>query len=685
MPWLRKCGFVPPMPTAASLLAAGFLATVAPVLSPGLPSSISPIPSAWAETQVASTRASSTLSANDLKTYQTAFRSLDAGRWPQALSRAATASENLPAKAIRWLYLQSSDSNAGFEEIVRFIRDNPSWPRLDRLKLRAEQQMSDALPDETILIWFRNNPPQTGAGFLLYARVLERAGMSDALQRQAVHAWRETDMTSGEEYEFRRKYRTLVPMADEVYRLDRLIWEGKYTAAERQARRVPDAYRRLGEARIRLARQSGGVDAAIAAVPPDLENDPGLVFERMRWRRRKGFDDSAIELLAWPEMQTSHPDRWWDERSILARDLLQSGDAKRAYAIAANHRVPDGAGFAEAEWFAGWVALRFLKDPEKAFPHFRDMYNGVGYPVSRSRAAYWAGRAAEAAGQQQIAMQWYTVAARHNTSFYGQVAAMKLPNASLLPPIQDPQITLAERQAFDRSEMTMLIRMLAEIGAEDTVRTFVRHLADTYTSPAHLALTAELSAAIGRLDLAVHTSRQAIKTDVVTLAGYPILPFRDSKLGDLSIVHGLIRQESGFDIGAVSHAGARGLMQLMPATARTVSGWEKIHYRKNDLTANMDYNVRLGSAYLKDLLVKFDGMLPMAFAGYNAGPNRVTQWVQRFGDPRKMDFEGVIDWMEQIPFSETRNYVQRVLENVTVYRQRELQKPVPVTLTADAG
>jgi soluble lytic murein transglycosylase len=625
------------------------------------------------------------LNAADLREYQIAFRALDAGRWDVALNHAGRPAEQLPAKAVRWLYLQSGNTDAGFEEISAFLADNPHWPRQDRLELRAEQALTGSEPDALLLAWFRDNPPRTGNGFMLYAEALQRAGLSAQLQAEAIRVWREVDMSASEERAFRSRFRTLVPMEDEIYRLDRLIWDRQLTAAERQARRVPADYRALAEARIRLARRSGGVDAAIARVPPTLQDDPGLIYERMHWRRRAGRENDALELLAWPDMQSTRPDMWWRERAILSRNLLEDGKAAEAYRIASQHRVPDGAGFAQAEWFAGWVALRFLNDPERAFPHFRDMYNNVGYPVSRSRAAYWAGRAAEAAGKAEIAQQWYEVASRHTASFYGQMAAMKLPPGLQPAPPGPIAVTPVQRQAFEQSELARLVVMLDQIGADDTVRTLVRHMAQTYHDPGLLTLTAQLATRIGRLDLAVYTGREAIKSDVIVAEGWPELPLTASKIGDLSVVHGLIRQESGFDIDAVSRAGALGLMQLMPATAQAVSGWERIQYRRDALTADPDYNVRLGSAYLADLLEEFDGMLPMALAGYNAGPHRVRNWVRRFGDPRQMDLEDMIDWMESIPFYETRNYVQRVMENVMVYRQRGAGRSIPIVFRTGTG
>lgn len=630
-----------------------------------------------------STSAAQSLSPFDLELYVKAFAAVDQRDWQRARTLAEKASNPLPAKAIHWIYLQSKSSGATFEQISTFINQNPDWPRLGTLRRRAEEALSNANTVEQILGWFRNTPPVTGDGFFLYAETLERAGLDQMIGQAAILAWRTLDMTTAQETKFRDRYRYLIPMQYEIQRLDRLIWEGKWRSAERQATRVPDDYRRLADARMRLARRAGGLDAAINRVPPNLQQDPGLVYERMRWRRRAGLDDGAIELLAWPDMQAAYPEKWWRERAILSRDQLELGNPQEAYDLARQHRVPRGTGFAEAEWFAGWVALRFLNDPAKAFPHFRDMYNNVSFPISRARASYWAGRAAEAAGEAEISQQWYALAAQYKTSFYGQLAGEKLPIGARPTPVIDVPVSSDQRALFSQLELPKLIVALNEIGADDTVRVLLRHMAKTYRDPAFLGLVTNLARDINRLDLAVYSARQAIKGHVVTLAGYPVLPFQSSRVDDLTIVHGLIRQESGFDIDAISSAGARGLMQLMPATARAVSGWEQVSYKSSRLISDADYNVRLGSAYLEDLLGRFNGMLPMAFAAYNAGPHRVTQWVQRFGDPRSMTSDEIIDWIEMIPFRETRNYVQRVLENTAVYRQQLTQSFSPISFTLD--
>ncbi|MBP5855879.1 lytic transglycosylase domain-containing protein [Marivibrio halodurans] len=626
------------------------------------------------------------LTEDDAAEYELAFRALDRGRWEAALRHAGRAEEDLPRQAVIWLCHQSLDCPSSFGEITRFVETHPAWPRLDRLRRRAEEALGHAVPDARILDWFAAYPPLTSVGTIHYLRALERTGDRPRLRREARAIWRTTLMGYSDEHEFRQRYRDLLSDQDEIDRLEWLLWEGHVESATRQARRVPRAYRDLAEARILLRTMRGGVDAAIARVVPDLADHPGLVYERLRWRRKKGRDEEAGNLLRWPEMQTVRPDLWWQERAILARRAFSDGEISRAYRLAADHGTNDGADFAEAEWFAGWVALRFLRDPEMAFPHFRRMFERVSYPVSLSRAAYWAGRAAENGGKPEVAHQWYAEAAKHSSSFYGQIAALKLPAGERPGLPVEPNPTATQVQAFESGQMVKLIRMLQQVGAEDTVRVFIDHMSENLNDPINFTLLAGLARDIGRNDLAVRVSREAIKDGVILSGtGYPALDMDGSQIADTTIVHGLIRQESGFDIDAESHAGARGLMQLMPATARVVARRENLRYERDKLTAEPQFNLHLGTAYLKSLLERFDGYLPLALAAYNAGPNRARRWAEEFGDPRGMTLEDQIDWIESIPYPETRNYVQRVMEGITVYRQRAAGRHVALRLTSAAG
>ncbi|MDJ0683127.1 MAG: lytic transglycosylase domain-containing protein [Alphaproteobacteria bacterium] len=623
------------------------------------------------------------LSDEDRGHYEAAFHAAELDKLTAARRHAARGGNPLLDKAIDWLVWQRAGNDAAFETLTDFIRDNPTWPRLKTLSRRAEEKARAGASDSAVLRWFDATPPRTARGFFRYAAALEASNRGREIDRLAPEAWIALNLSVAEEREFLKRFGGLITDAHHDARLERLIWDGRTTEATRQARRATADRQRLAEARIALRRFSGGVDGAIARVPAELRDDPGLIYERLRWRRRKGRDDDAIDLLLnQPIDSGANPALWWRERAVLARRALADGRISQAYRIAAEHGAETGLPMAEGEWLAGWTALRLLDDPQLAFPHFRDMYAKVRFPVSISRAAYWAGRAAEAGGEPEIAAQWYREAAQYGGSFYGQTAAARLPptdRPALTGPVEP---SAAERAAFEERELVRLARLLAEVKSRKTLRTVLRHLGATVETPQEMAMAADLASVLGRPDAAVYAARQAIKKQVLLpRAGYPLAPIaREARLGP-DILFGLIRQESAFDQAAISSAGARGLMQLMPATAKSVARSVGLSYRKSALTVDPIYNIRLGDHYLAELIDDFDGSLIMALAGYNAGPHRVRRWVDRNGDPR-LGVHEALDWIEQIPFSETRNYVQRVLENITIYRTRLTDRPAALSFTS---
>ena len=611
------------------------------------------------------------LSETDRAHYEAAYHAADNGQWRAVWRHADRATDRFPRKGLVWLYIQDSRNRLSFEEISAFVAENPLWPRQARLALRAEDKIDDATPAARVSAWFAQRAPRTLNGVRQLVRALDETGQSARIPDVIRRAWVDLDLPGGDEHAFRKDYRRHLRPEDNRARLERLLWSGRTRLAARQARRMPEPERRLAEARIALRTFAGGVDRAIARVPADLQNDPGLIFERTRWRRRKGRDAAAADLLLSAQIDPgAYASQWWRERGILARRALRDGNITRAYQLAARHGASGGFPLADAEWLAGWIALRFLDDPLLAFPHFQRMYHKVSFPVSLSRAAYWAGRAAQAAGKSGIAAQWYATAARHGGSFYGQMAAAHLQERFRPALPVEPKPIRTEKDRFEAGEMVRTIRMLARARADRTVRKLVRHMADIAESKLDYVQISALAEDLGRPHDAVYAARQAIKKGfLLSMSGYPVVPLdRGIGLGP-DVVFGVIRQESGFDRDAESSAGARGLMQLMPATAKAVARQQDLPYRKASLTGNHHYNIALGSAYLKGLIDRFDGSLVLALAGYNAGPHRARTWVRQFGDPRD-SVDDTLDWIEMIPFEETRNYVQRVLENITVYRQR---------------
>lgn len=632
---------------------------------------------------VSSATAAGLLSDSDRQHYETAFRAANQGAWPAAHRHAGRASDPTLRSVLDWLEVRRSRDPGSFAELVALAERTRDWPSHGIIRRQVERAIDRTTPHPALLAWFAEHEPLTREGVFAYADALRASGMAERIAPMVRKAWVDFDMLWPDERDFLARFGDLLTREDHIDRLERLLWEGKSNLATRQARRVDPGRRALAEARILLRNSAPGVDAAIARVPDALQNDQGLVYERLRWRRLKGRDDSAAELLPLQPASVDQPDLWWRERSILVRRMLREGAMARAYEIAAGHGTDGGFPLAEGEWLAGWIALRFLDDPLRAFPHFRRMYESVNFPVSLSRAAYWAGRAADAGGEPDIARQWYAVAAAHPTMFYGQMAALHLPEGERPPVPPEPTPTQAEQSAFDADIRVRIVRMLSEAGASDHARTFFRHLVRNAETPAEFAMLGQLATTIGRPDEAVYTAREAIKQHVIlSSSGYPTVPIPTLDYPSGEIVLGLVRQESGFQLDAISSAGARGLMQLMPATARSVAQQARLPYEQARLLTDPDYNIRLGSAYLAGLIHRFGGSLVMALAGYNAGPHRAQSWARDNGDPG-LSLETAIDWIELIPFAETRNYVQRVIENITVYRQRSAGRQVALSLMSD--
>jgi soluble lytic murein transglycosylase len=612
------------------------------------------------------------LSEPDLAIYRAAFKAAEAGRWPEANALASQAGEKLPAKAIQWLDMGRNDTDAGFEAISSFIRHNPEWPNLNTLRRNAEMAMPLWMPDGDVKAWFRAYPPLSGGGVLRYATVLLNDGKTKEASDLVRERWVAGGFGTTEEQDFRARFGELLRPRDHVARLDRLVWDNEESAARRMFNLVDSGHQALAEARLHLANmKKGNVDTLLNKVPPALRNDPGLLYERARWRRRKDQNDGALEILMNKPADMVRPAAWWTEMQILARRSIEDGAYAEAYRIIRNHGQKDGLALSQAEFLAGWLTLRFLGKPQDALKHFERLYASVSAPISRSRGAYWAGRAAEELKQQDQARKWYGVAAGHMTTFYGQLAQQRLHDGKAAVMPAEPKLQEEAAAAFNRKELPRLARMLNRIDPiADREGIFVRRMGSNAKTAEDYALVTLLAREIARPDLAVTVAKQAVQEGVTLVnAGYPVVDMPNLGWLEPALVHSLIRQESTFNENAVSPAGARGLMQLMPTTAKQVASQLGMQHTNSRLTSDPDYNIALGSAYMRELLDRFNGSYVLAIAAYNAGPGRVREWLQANGDPRGEGVD-VVDWIELIPVYETRNYVQRVMEAVHVYRAR---------------
>lgn len=614
------------------------------------------------------------LSAADQAIGIEAMREASALRFDKAREIAARAKEPIIGRLVHWLWLQTANSGAPFAAITAFIDASPDWPAREALLRRAEEAAGEAgTPDSRTIDWFTQHPPETAIGADRFAEALMRQGRETEAVVAARKAWTTGTLPLKDENELLKNFGAKLTDTDHAARLDHLLWDEQFDAARRMLPRVSQDIRSLGEARIALALRLPNADKIAAALPANLQNDPGLAYDRMRWNRRKGLDDIVESLLYDAPSDIGDDDRaekWWVERHYRARKAMVDGRISEAYRLAAGHRQNSGQGYVEAEWLAGWIALRLLQEPKTALAHFLRLKDAAKTPVSRARASYWLGRAHETVDEAESARAAYEDAARYPTVFYGQLAAFKLnPSAALdLPQESDPPAEAIRR--FDKREVVRAAKILMELGQEERLRPFILRLVYTAETLEEHRLAARLARTLGRVDLAVMATKRTARLSGIAMVreAFPLVePLAQASPPEPALVLAVSRQESEFNQNAISPAGAMGLMQLMPATAKGVAKELNKPFHQPSLTKDASYNVQLGTHYLNKLLQNWDGNLILTLASYNAGEARARKWIRDWGDPR-LDGIDAIDWVELIPFSETRNYVQRVIESAQVYR-----------------
>lgn len=593
-------------------------------------------------------------------------------RWSYAESQIAKTKDPSAARIFYWMRYTTEKGPFQFNRISAFVRQVPDWPQQGTLRLTAEKSINATTPPDAVIRWFSDYKPQTADGMDYYLRALKTQGSVDEMKRVISDWWGDAQLSNDQQDRFLRNYGKLISQDAHKRRFNTTLYRGQTTNARTIAHVLGKGYPQLAEARIALASGSAGVDGAVARVPGNLQNDPGLQLERLRWRRKKNMDFRAIEILhnQPPLNLIANPEDWWKERNILVRRLIERKQYESAYLLASKHGMVEGAPFAEAEFLAGWLALRFLNKPWQAFEHFEAFYGKSTMPITRGRAAYWAGVASDALAHPEIAKPWYESGAKYPTTFYGQMALAKLGRESD-PVTITPSLPPATRAAFEADEMIQAARIFYKAGIKDDASAFLRAYADKATTTEQFHMAAQMAEEWQHHHDSVAVAKKA-QTKGIVLADYafPTLLKRMKNIdAEWALVHAIIRQESAFDQKALSPAGARGLMQLMPATAKETAKKMGISHQQDWLTARPDHNIQLGSAYIKRMVARFDGNYPMAIAAYNAGPGRVDKWVKEIGDPRTGAVD-MIDWIELIPVPETRNYVQRVLEGVYIYRHK---------------
>lgn len=605
---------------------------------------------------------------------------LAAGKdWNGAL---AVAPSGVGRDVIEWQRLRAGEGRLG--EYEEFLQRRPDWPGLPLMREKGEEAVARSTDPARVIAWFQGAPPETGTGAIAYVRALQAAGRAADAETEAMRAWSTLAFSPDQEKELIGLVPEGVGFVHEL-RLDTLLWEGRIREAERMLPRVSDELQALARARIALQGEGKGVTGLIEAVPKPRAADPGLAYDRFIWRMKKDLYDEAAELIL--ERSTSadalgRPEAWAERRAILARYLMRNGRAKEAYRIAANHHIPAGGGasaYADLEFLAGFIALRKLGDAATAETHFRHLLAGVSTPISLARAQYWIGRSEEAAGKDGTGS--YRAAAAHQTAFYGLLAAERLGlslDTGLLarPPTPDWQSA-----GFTQSSVLAAAQLLMKAGDRTLAKRFLLHLGEGLDDTG-LAQLADMTLAWNEPHLAVLVAKQAAERGLILPhAYYPVPEFiPDGLKVSRALALSIARRESEFDPTARSSADARGLMQVLPGTAKLMAGKLGKPFDAGKLTSDPAYNVTMGAAYLAEMAEEFGPSIALIASGYNAGPGRPRRWIGEFGDPRRSDVD-VVDWVETIPFAETRTYVMRVAEGVVIYRAKLKGAVGPVRIT----
>lgn len=615
--------------------------------------------------------------ASSLKTALAAVAQQD---WAGA--SAALTPGSVAGDIVEWHRLRAGEGRLGDYE--SFLARRPDWPGLPLLKEKGEEAVARSTDPARVLAYFGTDLAETAKGALSTINALRASGREAEAEAEAFRAWTTLPFGPDEEAALLAIYGPLLQDAHAA-RLDALLWQGRFAEAERMLPRVDAGRAALARARMALRKDADGVNGLIDRIPAGLQDDPGLAFERFDWRLRRDRTDDAAALIlerSSTAQGLGDPDAWGDRRADLVRALLREGKPKLAYRVAASHHLQGGQTYADLEFLSGFIALRRLNDPATALTHFRALGQAVGTPISIARAQYWQGRALLAAGDKAGAVQALQAAAQNQTAYYGLLAAETL-GLSLDPSLlKDHRPADWKGAAFAKSSVLEAALLLDKAGDRTLSKRFFLHLAESLTDT-ELAQLADLALRIDEPHIAVVIAKQAAERGVILPDAYfPIPEFVPDGLAvSRAFALAISRRESEFDPAARSAADARGLMQVLPSTAEHVAPRVGLTFDAKRLN-DPAYNVKIGSGYLAELVAKFGPSVALVASGYNAGPGRPVRWMQTLGDPRDPSVD-VVDWVEMIPFTETRTYVMRVVESLVIYRAKLKGQSIPVRVTAE--
>jgi soluble lytic murein transglycosylase len=634
------------------------------------------------------------LSASDLSLLERAFDAADRKQWDYARQLASQLSSPAARDLVLWRAFTTKDNGGAFSDIDRFFQSHKDWPNQRALQARAEETMpAEVMQPDQVIAWFQGRDPVSGEGMIKLGDAYLRKGQDSNAKTWLRKGWIDGNFSLERMASISARYNAHFTSEEHKARASRLVWADEFGQANAMTNWIGSDVSALVSARIKLRQSARDADAAYNRVPSSLQNDPGLLFDRARWLRKRDRDPEARSLLIRASQNLNGPppliDDWSAERQYQAREALEAGNPQQAYQIAAGHDLRKEAGlpYAEAEFLAGWISLRYLNKPDAAFDHFMRLRESVTAPISVARAHYWAGRSAERSGRTSEAQRQYETAAAYPMTYYGQLAgAAANPRGTMALPVSRATSS-ATRQAFMDQGVMQAMQALADLGESGLLRTFALSCADAFDDRDQFVILTNFLRQLNEPAMALRVAKRGLQKNLpVYDIAYPTMSlpvYRGNKTApESALILGLTRQESEFDSEALSSAGARGLMQLMPATAKLTARAHGLSYGNKADLLTPSTNVQLGMAHVSDLLESFAGSYVLSIASYNAGAGRANQWISTFGDPRATNAD-VVDWIERIPFNETRNYVQRVLENTQVYRNILAGREVPLTIAAD--
>ncbi len=635
--------------------------------------------------ETVSDRTSKILTPNDAVLLRSALDAANRGDDATIRRAMASLSDPVAQRIALWTLADSLSDRMSFAELDRARKDLADWPRASRRQGAAEHKIeTSGLSAQATVEWFKSTPPQTSAGVMALAAAWRNLGRTDQASWLIRAYWRDQMFDVQTQRTMLTRFGDLLTPDDHAKRADMLLFGQPSQASRDLLPLLDEPHRQLAEARLAL-RSGSNLDKVLETLPEALRTDPSLNMEKVAYLRQNGREAETLNLVSVLPPSPAYSeasDRMWRERRLIFNLALRSGDYDSAYRAVTGHGMTSGTNYVEAEFIAGWLALTKLKMPSRADEHFAHIQASGSSPITLSRAFYWRGRAAEAMGDPVAAATFYGDGAQYITTFYGQLAAEKAGLRQIeLPRERTP--TLSDRTRFEGRDVVKATKILVELDRQSLFRTFILTLDDSLPTVEECALLVDLAAAHGEQELAMRVVRAVAQRGfILPERGYPVREAPTAlEAPEAAAVFGITRQESGFDPRVASGVGARGMMQIMPATARSVAKRIGVAYDPDRLS-DPDYNMRLGSAYLGHMINGFSGSYVLAAAAYNAGPGRPAAWVGFCGDPRNTAADP-LDFIECIPFSETRNYVMRVMENVQVYRARLGGGSAPLTLSDD--